>query len=204
MSKKKQRSPRRSTPPSARKPKSSMPDLFVEEASVGRSTLHAIFAEIEDSLPEQVRDRMSTLGFEDSQNKKKKRIIVSRGKPSVAHEDKKGDSAPEVAIGETRAGFETMAVIEQELSKAAPGKQEAPAQLRTMEDADVLEVFTFVVLDNGLSPAASKEERVEFVRARLWHRLPSGAVDRIHRVEIRAADDTSTLLRVWVAVPKVR
>jgi len=68
----------------------------------------------------------------------------------------------------------------------------------------VLEVFTFVVLDNGLSSASSEQERIVFVRARLWHALPPGAVDRIRRVEIRPADDTSVLLRVWVSVPKIR
>lgn len=111
------------------------------------------------------------------------------------------DAPPDVTISETRPGFETMAIIDEELLRDA--RELSAEELKSQyAAAEVLELFTFVILDSSLSTAASDEEKKTFVAERLWHRLPAGGMSTVRRIDVRPADETALMMRVWCAVPK--
>ena len=108
---------------------------------------------------------------------------------------------PEITLGEVRPGFETMAIIDEELTREPRIRM---ANESGYVDAEVLELFTFVVLDRSLSSAASDKEKRAFVEQRLWHRLPPGGVQAVKRIDIRSVDESALMIRVWCAVAHVR
>jgi hypothetical protein len=95
-----------------------------------------------------------------------------------------------------------MAVIDEELLRDAERIVRAQ-QKGKYAGSEVLELFTFVILDRCLSVSATDEERREFVAQRLWHRLPPGGLEAVRRIDIRPADETALMMRVWCAVPKL-
>lgn len=171
------------------------PEVSIEERPAGRETLTAILREMQ--APSS-RKPFVTIGYDEKPfgdgdlNPAKDESV-----PSCKDDP---DTPPEVTVSETRPGFETMAVIDEELLRDARSLSRKQEQGR-FADAEVLELFTFVILDRCLSTAASNEEKRAFVEERLWHRLPPGGVAAIRRIDVRPADETALMMRIWCAVP---
>lgn len=174
------------------------PDISIAESPVGRATLSAILREMQTSSPD-ARQPFVTIGYDEKPLDEGEQRADAEDQPTCTDDP---DTPPEVTVSETRAGFETMAVIDDELLRDAERLTRAQQQKR-LADAEVLELFTFVILDRSLSTAATNDERRAFVEQRLWHRLPPGGVDAIRRIDVRPADDTALMMRVWCAVPKI-
>jgi hypothetical protein len=108
---------------------------------------------------------------------------------------------PEITLGEVRPGFETMAIIDEELAREPRSRTTGET---SYVDAEVLELFTFVILDRSLSSAATDSEKRAFVEQRLWHRLPPGGMISVKRIDMRPVDESALMIRVWVAVSHAR
>jgi len=157
---------------------------------MGRDTLHAIWEEMQQSpLP---RPPLVTVGYDEVPVDDPQQPKPPPVRPAMP-------SGPEITVSEARPGFATLIAIEEALGDEKK-ESEHP---RAFADAQVLELFTFVILDGTLSSAASEEEKRTFVADRLWHRLPQGGVSTVRRVEVRPADGGALLMRVWCAVPRV-
>lgn len=174
------------------------PEISIDERPAGRATLTAILQEMQSAAP-SARQPFVTIGYDE-------KPLGDRAQPvkveSIQTCTDGPDTLPDVSVSETRPGFETMAVIDEELLRDAKSLAQAQEQSK-FASAEVLELFTFVILDRSLSAAATNDERRTFVEHRLWHRLPAGGVDAIRRIDLRAVDESALMMRVWCAVPKV-
>ncbi len=158
---------------------------------MGRDTLHAIWEDMQhSSIP---RPPLVTVGYDEVP-------VTDPNAPKPAAARAPMPSGPEITISETRPGFSTLIAIEEALGDE---KRESEHP-KPFADAQVLELFTFVILDSTITSAASEEEKRAFVAERLWHRLPQGGVSTIRRVEVRPADGGALLMRVWCAVPRLK
>jgi len=184
----------------------------LESDGVGSGDLES--GDIESESPES-RVPFDTMGYDERTPQKDVQIgnpedqicpddgdDGDEGGDGYADDDDDNDAPPEVEISEARPGFETLAVIDDELLREANrlAQEELAAQYET---AEVLELFTFIILDTCLPVSASEEERREFVARRLWHRLPPGGIDTVRRIDIRPADETALMMRVWCAVHRI-
>lgn len=174
------------------------PELSFEERPAGRATLTAILREMQSATP-TARKPFVTIGYDEEPLEKRAQPAIT---PSIQTCTDGPDTPPEVTVSETRPGFETMAVIDEELLRDARALSQVQEQAR-YEAAEVLELFTFVILDRTLPVGATADERRSFVERRLWHRLPPGGIDAIRRIDLRAVDESALMMRVWCAVPKV-
>lgn len=166
------------------------PEISIDERPAGRATLSAILKEMQ-SASTTGRKPFVTIGYDE-------KPLGEHNNPTTPLDD----DSPEVTVSETRPGFETMAIIDEELLRDARELSQEELQSQFAQ-AEVLELLTFVILDRSLSTAATLEERNTFVAERLWHRLPPGGVSTVRRIDIRPADDTALMMRVWCAVPRV-
>ncbi len=173
------------------------PEITFEERPVGRATLTAILREMQGAAPTS-RKPFVTIGYDE----RPLGDDVSPAESDLPTCTDDPDAPPEVTVSETRAGFETMAVIDEELLRDAERIVRAQQKGKYAE-SEVLELFTFVILDRCLSVSATAEERRDFVAQRLWHRLPPGGLEAVRRIDIRPADETALMMRVWCAVPKL-
>lgn len=165
------------------------PALEVSEAPVGRETLHVIHEELRGA---PAREPLHTMGYDE--------VPLDAIAAKIQRD-------PVITVGATRPGFETLAVIDQELgremaeqSSLQPKPRPAPS---ASQQPDILELLTFVILDKSLSPSASEQQQRAFVAERLWHRLPPGGISAVRKIEVRRADDEAVLMRVWCEVPKL-
>ena len=192
-----------STPPPSRTygaacARCSLPDIELSERPVGRATFAAILQEMAEPVTPSQRTPHHTVDYEDAPLDARSvyRILTQ---PPMCFDSPR--AAPEVTVRQTRAGMATMAVIDEELRR----DEEAAKHCQLpVEETQVMEVFTFVIVDGPLALDATEEQKVAFVRKRLWHRLPPGCLDAIYRVDLRSADEHSIMMRVWCEVPKVK
>lgn len=185
-------------PASSASSQPSQPDISLGESPVGRATLSAILQEMSAVMPDK-RKPFVTIGYDEPAPQAREQRTEPQEQPTCSDGP---DVDPDVSVSETRPGFETMAVIGEELLRDAERISHEQQQERFAK-SEVLELLTFVILDRSLTSAASAEERRSFVEKRLWHRLPPGGMDSIRRIDVRPADETALMMRVWCAVPKV-
>jgi hypothetical protein len=133
------------------------PEVSIEERPAGRDTLTAILREMR--APSS-RKPFVTIGYDekplsdaDLNPAKDESVPSCRDDP---------DTPPEVTVTETRPGFETMAIIDEELLRDARSLSRAQEQRRYV-DAEVLELFTFVILDGGVERGKACVCRTEIV-----------------------------------------
>jgi hypothetical protein len=107
-------------------------------------------------------------------------------------------SIPEITIGQSTIGRETMLEVSEVMSRE--GTKPHPAATKAWQTAKVFELHTFVILEGALASGATLEEKLGFVQARLDAHLPGG-YGTVRRVEVRPADDMALLMRVWCEVP---
>jgi hypothetical protein len=107
-------------------------------------------------------------------------------------------SSPEIIVSESSIGRETLVEIKQELVRQ--GVVQPPPGVERYAIAEVLELFTFVIVDGSLPASSSDMEKRQFVEKRLAHRLGPGGVGAIERIDLRPADETAVMMRVWCKV----
>lgn len=182
-----------------------MPDISVTRSPVGRNTLHAIWEELQQDSPN--RGPLVTLGYEEAPEPlptPPPPPLIPAARPAPTAKKSPGPkrpymgSMPEITIGQSTIGRDTMLEVSEVLSKDA--SKAHPAAARAWQTAKVFELHTFVILEGALAGAATLEEKLGFVQARLAAFLPNG-YESVRRVEIRPADDKALLMRVWCEVP---
>lgn len=106
------------------------------------------------------------------------------------------DSAPEIVVGQSHVGRETLAAIHRELGESI--------DLEATEDVDsatVFEMATFVVRSPNPTELSSEEARRSFVERRLLHRLPVGDMRLVDRIDVTPWTVQNTVIvRVWCRV----
>jgi hypothetical protein len=194
------------------------PEVSVTEAPAGRETL-ALMAE----GAEPIRAEQTTLSYGD-------RISNAPGAktPSLVPMPPRGlerspsrASAPEISIGESALGRDTMALITAELVPAArdgsaPGVASEPdsrsiatprIETRANDPSTsearfaIFEMLTFVVQGPEAASLSSEALRRRFVEEHLLKRLPAHSMSQVDRVDVTPWTVRGTVVvRVWCKV----
>jgi hypothetical protein len=154
------------------------PVIEISEAPAGRETMAAIAEELAQSM----RPRQNTLPYADKISNAPGARSPSRAPappvlspaPTPA---RKTDLTPEITIG----------------AEAAP--------LTPRLAPDVLEIFellTFIIRGSGVGDLSTDALRRRFVEAHLLHRVPSGSIADVERIEVTPWTAKGTMVvRVW-------
>ena len=154
------------------------PVIEISEAPAGRATMAAIAEELAQSM----RPRQNTLPYADKISNAPGARSPSRAPappvlspaPTPA---RKTDLTPEITIG----------------AEAAP--------LTPRLAPDVLEIFellTFIIRGSGVGDLSTDALRRRFVEAHLLHRVPSGSIADVERIEVTPWTAKGTMVvRVW-------
>jgi hypothetical protein len=102
-------------------------------------------------------------------------------------------SAPEISFREASMGRDTFAVIHGEA-----GEEEAPRPSAAIM-CDALELRTFVVPEEYLSLRSTDQDKRDFVKGRLAHKIPCDVAD-VRRIDVKTFEPGAILLRVWCPV----
>jgi hypothetical protein len=159
------------------------PVIEISETPVGRETMAAITEE----LAEAMRPRQNTVPYADKISNAPGARSPSRAPappPSAAPaktakiaKPAKGDDGPEVTIND---------------EPAPPTPRLGP---------DVLEIFellTFIIRGSGVGDLSTDALRRRFVAEHLLHRVPSGSIDDVERIEVTPWTAKGTMVvRVW-------
>jgi len=191
--------------------------VSIAEAPAGRETL-ALMAE----AVQPVRAEQSTLSYGDRISNAPGARTPSRA-PGALHSVTRTppqSSAPEISIGESAVGRETLAVITAEL---LPSVREVPAanapppssllgasmraEASTIDESAslapfaIFEMLTFVVQGPETASLSSEALRRRFVEEHLLQRLPAKSMDQVDRVDVTPWTVRGTVVvRVWCKV----
>lgn len=148
------------------------PVIEISEAPAGRETLAAIAEE----LAEAMRPRQNTLPYADKISNAPGARSPSRA-PTAPTSPAKADDGPEVTIGAE------------------------PAPLTPRLAPEVLEIFellTFIIRGSAVGDLSTDALRRRFVAQHLLHRVPSGSIDDVERIEVTPWTAKGTMVvRVW-------
>ncbi len=204
-------------PQAPRRHESSLPDISVAYLPGGRETLAAIQSEISGGAPADsepssgiavarpepptgVRERRTTLGFEDRPLKDASgrtmidsapEVITLEESPigratlaAIAAEAAEADDG-EVSVQTSELDDETLAAIQEEAGTKVEPSPRAPREMQ------IHEVITFVI--RGLDPqsVATQDSRKALVAKHIMHRLPVWSLDDVDRVDLARSDDGS-------------
>lgn len=191
------------------RPQVSGPDIVISQTPMGRATLEDMQDEIR-AAP-WPRAPLVTVSYNDlpldaasrrpaAKPERKGPPPLPRAAAPAAPEPPPPrplmSSAPEIIIEETRAGRETLALMDdEELDDPRPSDGVA----RTEPLCDALELRTFVVPSDNLSPKATDAQKRAFLRERLAHRLPCSPA-HVRRVDAKLLEPGAVVLRVWCPV----
>lgn len=147
------------------------PLIEISEAPAGRETMAAIAEE----LAEAMRPRQNTLPYGD-------RISNAPGAPApkrtpLPRPPAQSDDAPEVTI---------------DAEPAPPTARLAPEAL------EVFELLTFIIRGSGVGDLSTDALRRRFVEEHLLHRVPSGSMADVERIEVTPWTAKGTMVvRIW-------
>lgn len=157
------------------------PVIEISEAPAGRETMAAIAEELAESM----RPRQNTLPYADKISNAPGARSPSRAPkppppaepPVPARPARKADDGPEITIG----------------AEAAPlTPRLAPEVL------EIFELLTFIVRGSGVGDLSTDALRRRFVEAHLLHRVPSGSITDVERIEVTPWTAKGTMIvRVW-------
>lgn len=154
------------------------PVIEISEAPAGRETLAAIAEELAESM----RPRQNTLPYADKISNAPGARSPSRAPkppepPKPARPTPKADDGPEITVG----------------AEAAPlTPRLAPEVL------EIFELLTFIVRGSGVGDLSTDALRRRFVEAHLLHRVPSGSIADVERIEVTPWTAKGTMIvRVW-------
>jgi len=154
------------------------PVIEISETPAGRETMAAIAEELAESM----RPRQNTLPYADRISNAPGARSPSRAPapppaPPAPPPASKADDGPEITIG----------------AEAAP--------LTPRLAPDVLEIFellTFIVRGSGVGDLSTDALRRRFVEEHLLHRVPSGSIADVERIEVTPWTAKGTMVvRVW-------
>jgi hypothetical protein len=147
------------------------PLIEISEAPAGRETMAAIAAE----LANEMRPRQNTLPYGD----KISNAPGARSPSRMPVRAPRADDAPKITMG-----------------------QEVPAQVPTQSVAqhgvEIFELLTFIIRGNKVGDLSTDALRRRFVEDNLLHRVPSGSMDAVERIEVTPWTAKGTMVvRVW-------
>jgi hypothetical protein len=158
------------------------PVIEISETPVGRETMAAITEE----LAEAMRPRQNTLPYADKISNAPGARSPSRAptpppaaatKAAKAVKAAKGNDGPEVTIS---------------AEPAPPTPRLAPDGL------EIFELLTFIIRGSGVGDLSTDALRRRFVAEHLLHRVPSGSIDDVERIEVTPWTAKGTMVvRVW-------
>jgi hypothetical protein len=196
------------------------PEVSVAEGPAGRDTMALIAG-----AAQPVRAEQSTLSYGDRISNAPGARTPSRA-PGPLHPVARGvpqSSAPEIIIGESAVGRETLAVITAELAPSARALPAAPAsppspdspatpvgarvealtidELANETPFAIFEMLTFVVQGPETASLSSEALRRRFVEEHLLQRLPAKNMSQVDRVDVTPWTVRGTVVvRVWCKV----
>jgi hypothetical protein len=158
------------------------PLIEISETPAGRETMDAIAAELADLT----RPRQNTLPYADKISNAPGARLPSRAPvppapapASTSQQLAKHDDGPEVTITD-------------EPTPAPPTPRLAPDAL------EIFELLTFIIRGSGVGDLSTDALRRRFVAEHLLHRVPSGSMDMVERIEVTPWTAKGTMVvRVW-------
>jgi hypothetical protein len=158
------------------------PVIEISEAPAGRETLAAIAEELAESM----RPRQNTLPYGDKISNAPGARSPSRAPSPPAASNAKApptkapaakDDGPEVTISE----------------------EPAPLTPRLAPEAlEIFELLTFIIRGGGIGDLSTDALRRRFVEEHLLHRVPSGSINDVERIEVTPWTAKGTMVvRVW-------
>jgi hypothetical protein len=149
------------------------PVIEVSEAPAGRETMAAIAEE----LANEMRPRQNTLPYGD--------------KISNAPGAKSPSRMPTAPIVAPRASEGPELIVD--------GQPHAVPTPRIAQDGvEIFELLTFIIRGNKIGDLSTDALRRRFVQDHLLHRVPSGSIDAVERIEVTPWTAKGTMVvRVW-------
>jgi hypothetical protein len=174
------------------------PEVSVAEGPAGRDTMALIAGQVQP-----VRAEQSTLSYGDRISNAPGAKTPSRA-PGPRHpvaRDMPQGSAPEIIIGESAVGRETMAVITAELVPSARAEALTIDEAANETPFAIFEMLTFVVQGPETASLSSEALRRRFVEEHLFQRLPAKNMSQVDRVDVTPWTVRGTVVvRVWCKV----
>jgi len=159
------------------------PMIEISEAPAGRETMQAIAEE----LANEMRPRQNTLPYGD----KIKNAPGARS-PSRMPAPQEHRSAPPKADGSHAAKPEDGPEVTVTDEPAPPTPRLAPEAL------EIFELLTFIIRGNKVGDLSTDGLRRRFVEEHLLHRVPSGSMTNVERIEVTPWTAKGTMVvRVW-------
>ena len=158
------------------------PVIEISEAPAGRETLAAIA----DELAQSMRPRQNTLPYPDK---------ISNA-PGARSPSRAPEPPPTAATKATKPAKATKATDGPELT---PNAEPAPSAPRLTPDVlEIFELLTFIVRGGGVGDLSTDALRRRFVAEHLLHRVPSGSIDDVERIDVTPWTAKGTMVvRVW-------
>jgi hypothetical protein len=155
------------------------PVIEISEAPAGRDTLAAIA----DELAQSMRPRQNTLPYADK---------ISNA-PGARSSSRAPEPRPAAATKTTKPAKATKATDSPELTPNAE-----PAPRLTPDVLEIFQLLTFIVRGGGVGDLSTDALRRRFVAEHLLHRVPSGSIDDVERIEVTPWTAKGTMVvRVW-------
>lgn len=157
------------------------PVIEISETPAGRETMAAIAEELADAM----RPRMNTLPYGDKIKnapgaKSPSKMPAPRDTPPPAEPATAHDDGPELTVTTSH------------LEPDAPTPRLAPGEL------EIFELLTFIIRGNKVGDLSTDALRRRFVQEHLLHRVPSGSIDAVERIEVTPWTAKGTMVvRVW-------
>jgi hypothetical protein len=153
------------------------PVIEISETPAGRETMAAIAEELAESM----RPRQNTLPYADRISnapgaRSPSRAPAPPARPAPAPASK-ADDGPEITVG----------------------AEAAPLTPRLAPDAlEIFELLTFIIRGSGVGDLSTDALRRRFVEEHLLHRIPSGSIADVERIEVTPWTAKGTMVvRVW-------
>ncbi|HVY27530.1 MAG TPA: hypothetical protein VHB79_13320 [Polyangiaceae bacterium] len=158
------------------------PVIEISETPAGRETMAAIAEELADAM----RPRMNTLPYED-------KIKNAPGARSPSKMPAPRDTAPPAEpVATAHDDGPEVTVTTSHLEAPPPTPRQAP------EELEIFELLTFIIRGNKVGDLSTDALRRRFVQEHLLHRVPSGSIDAVERIEVTPWTAKGTMVvRVW-------
>ena len=157
------------------------PMIEISEAPAGRETMAAIAEELAESM----RPRQNTLPYADKISNAPGARSPSRMPKSVPE---LASPAPPSATNGSDEGPEITVSAE-----PAP-----PTPRIASNELEIFELLTFIIRGNKVGDLSTDAVRRRFVEEHLLHRVPSGSIDAVERIEVTPWTAKGTMVvRVW-------
>jgi len=161
------------------------PMIEISEAPAGRETMQAIAEE----LANEMRPRQNTLPYGD-------KIKNAPGARSPSRMPAPQEQQPEASPRKTNDARVNKADDGPEVTI---GDEAAPLTPRLAPEAlEIFELLTFIIRGNKVGDLSTEALRRRFVEEHLLHRVPSGSIADVERIEVTPWTAKGTMVvRVW-------